>query len=166
MLSSLLRRSTVTAKSFKYAASLSSAEISLVSRTFSTFKYLKSHEYLLPTGKEGEFLVGISENAVNQLGEIVYVELPEEGETFEKGEVFGTVESVKAASDVYLPVTGEVTAINNDIVDQPELVNGLSQEEAWFVKIQADSSAFEEDSADLLGEEEYKEFVASEEQEG
>ena len=102
-------------------------------------------------------VVGLTDYAQSELGDLVFVNLPEVGDTVEAGEVFGDVESVKAVSDVYSPVTGEVTEINEELLDSPELINDDAYE-AWFIKVK-DVSGTEE----LLSAEEYEAFVASEE---
>ena len=116
-------------------------------------KYSKSHEWVKLDG--GTAVVGLTDFAQSELGDLVFVNLPEVGDTVEAGEVFGDVESVKAVSDVYSPVTGEVTEIN-ELLDSPELINDNAYE-AWFIKVK-DVSATEE----LLTAEEYKAFVESE----
>ena len=96
-------------------------------------KYNEEHEWIRVEGDEG--VIGITDYAQEQLSDIVYVELPEVGDTFERGDVFAVVESVKAASDVYMPVGGEILEINEDLEDSPELVNQDPYGEAWFVRI-------------------------------
>lgn len=118
--------------------------------------YTESHEWIRVEGDEG--LAGISDHAQEQLSDIVYVEMPDEGDEFDKGEVYATVESVKAASDVYLPVGGEILEINEALEDSPELVNQDPYGEAWFVRIAiADASELD----DLMDAEAYQEFVAN-----
>ena len=117
-------------------------------------KYSKSHEWVKLDG--GTAVVGLTDFAQSELGDLVFVNLPEVGDTVEAGEVFGDVDSVKAVSDVYSPVTGEVTEINEELLDSPELINDNAYE-AWFIKVK-DVSATEE----LLTAEEYKAFVESE----
>ena len=117
-------------------------------------KYSKSHEWVKLDG--GTAVVGLTDFAQSELGDLVFVNLPEVGDPVEAGEVFGDVESVKAVSDVYSPVTGEVTEINEELLDSPELINDNAYE-AWFIKVK-DVSATEE----LLTAEEYKAFVESE----
>lgn len=117
-------------------------------------KYSKSHEWVKLDG--GTAVVGLTDFAQSELGDLVFVNLPEVGDTVEAGEVFGDVESVKAVSDVYSPVTGEVTEINEELLDSPEFINDNAYE-AWFIKVK-DVSATEE----LLTAEEYKAFVESE----
>jgi len=102
-------------------------------------KYTKNHEWVRAEGAEAT--VGITDYAQEQLSDIVYVDLPEVGDHFDAGEVFATVESVKAASDVYLPVGGEVVASNEELEDAPELVNKDAFGVAWLVRITMDDPA-------------------------
>jgi glycine cleavage system H protein len=96
-------------------------------------KYHEEHEWVRVEGNEG--VVGISDYAQEQLSDVVYVELPEVGDSFEQGDVLAVVESVKAASDVYMPVGGEILEINETLEDSPELVNQDPYGEAWLVRI-------------------------------
>lgn len=96
-------------------------------------KYSDDHEWTQQG--DGVVRVGISDYAQNQLGDIVFVELPEVGEAFEKGQEFGTVESVKAVSELYMPVGGEITAINEALEDAPELVNNDPYAGGWMVEL-------------------------------
>jgi len=96
-------------------------------------RYAKSHEWVKKAG--AEFVVGISDHAQHSLGDIVYVDLPKIGATFAKGASFGVVESVKAASDLYLPVAGKVTAVNTALSDKPDLVNKDCYGDGWIVRI-------------------------------
>lgn len=96
-------------------------------------KFVDSHEYV--DVSDGIATIGISEYAQSQLGEIVYVELPEVGDAFDKGEVCGCLESVKAASDCYSPVTGEVIEVNEGLEDTPDLVNDDPYGEGWIFKV-------------------------------
>ena len=119
-----------------------------------TIKYSKDHEWIRIEGDEGT--VGISDYAQSSLGDIVFVELPSAGATFAKGDEAAVVESVKAASEVYSPVSGEVTAANDDVTNDPSLVNTSAMEGGWFYKIKlADVSELEA----LMDETQYKEFV-------
>ena len=119
-----------------------------------TCKYSEEHEWIRPEGDEG--LLGISDYAQDQLSDVVYVELPEVGDALEQGDIFATVESVKAASDVYMPVGGEVLEINEELEDSPELVNQDPYGEAWFVRISfADPSELDQ----LMDAEAYQAFV-------
>jgi len=102
-------------------------------------KYTDDHEWAKQDG-DG-IRIGISDYAQDQLGDVVFVELPEVGSTFAKGEEFGTVESVKAVSELYMPVGGEVTAINETLTDQPELVNTEPYTGGWMLMIKPDDPA-------------------------
>ena len=113
----------------------------------------KTHEFVVE--KEGSYVVGLTDYAVEQLGDIVFVELPEVGSEFPKGEVFATVESVKAASEIYMPVSGKILEVNEKLVEQPEILNESPFEEGWLVKIECEN--FSADSADLLDYDDYKE---------
>ncbi|TMW65031.1 hypothetical protein Poli38472_009198 [Pythium oligandrum] len=124
---------------------------------FST-KYTPQHEYIAVNGKEGT--IGITDFAQNQLGDVVYVDLPAVGNTFAKGDVFGAVESVKAASDVYAPVSGTVTAVNEELSENPHLVNEEAMTGGWFIKISLDN---ESELDELLDEAAYKEHCENEE---
>ena len=116
----------------------------------------KSHEFLLDNG-DNTFTIGLTDYAVEQLGDIVFLELPEIGTEFKKGETFATIESVKAASEIYMPISGEVVEINEEIVDSPELLNDESYENKWFVKIKSDANQVE--FADLMDYSDYKEEI-------
>ena len=115
----------------------------------------KTHEYVLEQGDTYE--VGITDYAIEQLGDIVFIELPEVGATFSKNEAFATIESVKAASEIYMPISGEVVEINEEIADSPELLNDESYENKWFVKIKSDADQVE--FADLMDYSDYKEEI-------
>jgi len=114
----------------------------------------KSHEFLLDNGN-GTYTVGLTDYAVEQLGDIVFLELPEIDAEFKKGESFATVESVKAASEIYMPISGKVVEINEPAVDAPELLNEDNWEKGWLVKIKATGNDSEQN--DLLEYEDYKE---------
>jgi glycine cleavage system H protein len=124
-------------------------------------RYAKSHEWVRVDGNEAT--VGITDYAQQELSDVVYVELPEVGDVFEKGEVFATVESVKAAADVYMPLGGEITEVNEELEDAPQLVNEDPFGAAWFARFTA-SDLSELD--DLMDAEAYEKFVAEEEAEG
>jgi glycine cleavage system H protein len=119
-------------------------------------KYSEDHEWIRVEGDEG--VIGITDHAQEELSDIVYVELPEVGDTFDKGDVFATVESVKAASDVYIPVGGEVLEINEKLEDAPEVVNQDPYGEAWFVRIAIGDPSELDDLMDADG---YRAFVES-----
>ena len=100
-------------------------------------RYAESHEWARSEGDRVK--VGITDYAQDQLGDIVFVELPEVGETFDKGEEFGTVESVKAVSELYLPVAGEVVAVNSSLEESPEKVNNKPYGDGWMIEVKADN---------------------------
>jgi glycine cleavage system H protein len=121
--------------------------------------YSQDHEWVRVEGEEA--VLGISDYAQDQLSDVVYVELPEEGDAFEKGDVFAVVESVKTASDVYTPVSGEILEINEALEDSPELVNQDPYGEAWFVRISLQDPA---ELDELMDAEAYKAFIAEQEE--
>ena len=102
-------------------------------KTPAELQYTKSHEWIKIDGDSAT--VGISDYAQDSLGDVVYVELPDLGASYEAGQPFGAVESVKAASDLYLPVGGEITEVNAPLIDQPELLNSDPYGAGWLVKI-------------------------------
>jgi glycine cleavage system H protein len=121
----------------------------------STTRYTQDHEWIRVDGKEA--VVGITDFAQEQLGDIVYVELPQIGRKLEKGEEAGVVESVKAASEVYAPVSGEVAAVNAALTDDPARVNKDAAGEGWFFKLKlADPKELDA----LMDEAGYKAFTA------
>src|SRR3712207_1059686 len=117
-------------------------------------QYTKSHEWVRIEGDTAT--IGITHHAQDELGDVVFVELPDEGATFEAGESFGTVESVKAVSDLYTPVGGEVVEVNSSLEDAPESINEDPYGEGWIVKLRTT------DEADLLSSEEYEKVVEEE----
>lgn len=96
-------------------------------------KFTKDHEWIKIEGSEA--LIGITDYAQSELGEIVFIELPAVGDTIEKEATFGTVEAVKAVSDLFMPVSGSIIAVNSDLEDKPELINENPYETAWMIKI-------------------------------
>ena len=124
----------------------------------SNARYAESHEWA--RWDDDEIVCGISDHAQESLSDVVYVELPEVGDAFEKGDIFGIVESVKAASDLYMPMGGEVTAVNDVLEDTPELVNQDPCGEGWMIRF-APSNPAQFD--DLMDADAYKTFVAEEE---
>ena len=121
-------------------------------------KYLESHEW---SRKEGDLIVcGISDHAQESLSDVVYVELPEVGATFSKGDVFGVVESVKAASDLYMSMDGEIVEINEVLEDEPELINSDPFGAAWLIKFKpSDPGQWD----DLLTPDEYQAVAEADE---
>ncbi|WP_319483928.1 glycine cleavage system protein GcvH [uncultured Cohaesibacter sp.] len=123
-----------------------------------TTYYSEDHEWVEVNGKIAT--IGITDFAQKQLGDVVFVELPEVGRELEKGEEAAVVESVKAASEVYSPIDGEVTEVNETLEDEPALVNSDAESDAWFFKIKiTDKSQLD----DLMSEADYKDFVAEQE---
>ena len=115
-------------------------------------RYAESHEW---AKLEGDTLkIGITDYAQDQLGDIVFVELPEDGDSFEKGEEFGTVESVKAVSELYMPVGGEIVSVNSVLEDSPELVNNSPYSEGWMIEVKPDDPS---EMNDLLTSDAYLE---------
>lgn len=113
----------------------------------SELKYASSHEWVEDNG-DGTVTVGITDHAQAALGDLVFVEVPEVGDTFDAGDAFAVVESVKAASDVYAPVSGEVIASNEDLADAPEIVNDQPYSDGWIAKIKMEDAAELEDLMD------------------
>lgn len=110
----------------------------------SDLKYTKDHEWVRVSGDRAH--VGITDYAQKQLGDVVYLELPEVGRTVNKGDVFGTIESVKAVSELYAPVSGEVVEVNGDLAQRPESVN-TDPHNAWMIVLKVASAG---DASDLL----------------
>ncbi len=121
----------------------------------SDLKYAKSHEWVR-LNADGTAVVGITDYAQNSLGDITFVELPDVGASFAAGESFGVVESVKAASDLYLPVAGEVLEINEALQDAPQNVNQAPYGDGWMLKIKVVNAG---DVAALLSEADYRKIV-------
>ncbi|SEA13303.1 glycine cleavage system H protein [Desulfuromusa kysingii] len=117
-------------------------------------KYTEEHEWILV--EDDIATVGITDFAQDQLGDVVFVELPEVGDNVEAGETFGVVESVKAVSDVYAPVSGEVIEINEDLLDEPETINNSPYDAGWMVKIKLSAPELLEGLMDVSS---YQEFV-------
>lgn len=118
--------------------------------------YTDDHEWIL---KESEqcFLVGITDYAQDSLGDVTFVEVPEVGTEFSKGDVFGVVESVKAASDLFMPVSGEIVEVNEDLNDSPELINDAPYEGGWIIKVKISDT----DQSHLLSPDDYSKVTGS-----
>jgi glycine cleavage system H protein len=121
-----------------------------------TYKYTKEHEWIQLNGKEGT--VGITDYAQNSLGDIVFVDLPKVGSSVEKRKVFGSVESVKAVSDLYSPVSGKVTAVNEELTSSPEKINSDAHS-TWIMKIEVSDPA---EANDLLAKDAYETYIKEE----
>jgi glycine cleavage system H protein len=122
-------------------------------------RYSESHEWVRRAGDD--MVCGITDYAQESLSDVVYVELPEVGDAFEKDDVFGVVESVKAASDLYMPMGGEITAVNEELEDAPEMVNQDPYGEGWMVHFRPSNPA---EFDDLMDADAYEVFVAQEEE--
>tara|TARA_B100000809_G_scaffold249410_1_gene280724 strand:+ start:3222 stop:3593 length:372 start_codon:yes stop_codon:yes gene_type:complete len=116
-------------------------------------KYSKDHEWIQMTDSEAR--IGITHYAQEQLGDVVYVELPAVGRIIKQGEIFGTIESVKAVSELYSPMSGEVTGVNSELVEHPELVNGKPHE-AWMIVVKPSNL---EESSELMDATAYSEHL-------
>ena len=120
-------------------------------------KYSKEHEWVRVSGNVAT--VGISDYAQDQLGEIVFVELPDEGEEFAKDDAFGVVESVKSVNDVYAPVSGRVVELNDPVVDGPEILNEDPYGEGWLIKIEISNPA---EMKELMTAKQYEAYIKEE----
>ena len=123
----------------------------------SDLKYTKNHEFIKPLG-DGTAMVGITSYAQEALGDVVFVDLPEVGASFEAGDEFGTVESVKTVSEIFMPAAGEILAVNEELEAHPEFVNEDAFGKGWMVKIKLAGPL----PADLLDAEAYKALVSEE----
>jgi glycine cleavage system H protein len=123
-------------------------------------KYSKEHEWV--AAEETVATIGITDHAQEQLGEIVYIELPSIGEKVSKDDPFGVVESVKAVSDIYAPVSGTVLEINEDLAESPEVVNEDPYGDGWLIKVRISDLG---DLDDLMDNEEYEQMIAREKEE-
>ncbi|HMG32533.1 MAG TPA: glycine cleavage system protein GcvH [Blastocatellia bacterium] len=128
-----------------------------MSNTPEDLSYTKDHEWVRVKG--GDATVGITDHAQNQLGDVVYVELPKIGDKFDAADPFGSVESVKAVSEIYMPVSGSVIEVNSSLNDAPEKVNTDPYGEGWMIRIKIDNPA-EVDA--LLSAAEYEDYIKEE----
>jgi glycine cleavage system H protein len=117
-------------------------------------KYTEEHEWVRIEGNVAT--VGITDYAQDQLGDIVFIELPEEGTEIEKGDTFGVVESTKSVSDLYVPVSGKIVSTNDPLLDSPEIVNQDPYSEGWMIRIQMSDA---KEAAELMDSEAYKSYV-------
>ena len=125
-----------------------------MSKVVAGLLYTKEDEWIKVEGDEAT--VGVSDHAQDALSDIVYLELPNVGDSFGMGDTFGVVESVKAAADLFMPISGEVTAVNEDLIDTPELVNSDPYGAAWMVKIKLSNPA---EIDDLMDADTYTQFL-------
>lgn len=116
-------------------------------------QYTEEHEYVRRTDADDEFLVGITDYAQGELGDVVYVELPQAGDTFDRMEPFGTIEAVKAVSELFCPVAGEIVEVNAALEDDPALVNSDPYGEGWMIRLRLDDAT---QLDDLLTAAEYR----------
>ena len=120
--------------------------------------YTREHEWVRIEGNKAE--IGITYHAQKALGDIVFVELPEIDDEIDSGDVFGSVESVKAVSSLFMPVSGRITAVNTELKDSPELINEECYDDGWMIRVELIKP---DESADLLSAEEYEQFLLDEE---
>lgn len=123
----------------------------------SDLTYTEEHEYLKPTDEAGVYIVGVTDYAQGELGDVVFVELPDGGASFNRMDVFGTIEAVKAVSDLYCPVQGEIVGVNAALDDDPSLVNSDPYGEGWMVKLRV---ANEGDLDELLNSDAYADHIS------
>ena len=113
----------------------------------------KSHEYIVK--QDDKYIIGLTDYAIDQLGDIVFLELPEVGDKFKKGDTFANIESVKAASEIYMPISGKIVEVNSELIDAPEKLNNDCYENGWLVKVETEAK--EDEFSDLMSYENYKE---------
>lgn len=113
----------------------------------------KSHEYIVK--QDDKYTIGLTDYAIDQLGDIVFLELPEVGDEFKKGDTFANIESVKAASEIYMPISGKIVEVNSELIDAPEKLNDDCYENGWLVKVETEAK--EDEFSDLMSYENYKE---------
>jgi glycine cleavage system H protein len=116
--------------------------------------YTKDHEWILVQDNVGT--IGITDYAQHELGDVVYVDLPEVGDAFDASEPFGSVESVKAVSEIFCPVSGEILEVNSKLEESPELINQSPHEKAWMIKIRLTNP---DELKELLSAQEYEEYL-------
>ena len=121
------------------------------------YRYTKEHEWVLVEGDTGT--VGITDHAQEELGDIVYVDLPKVGTKIEQGKSLGSVESVKAVSDVYCPVSGEVTDVNSALTEKPEMLNSDPHKGAWLIKLKLGNPA---EAESLMNAADYQAYIGAE----
>lgn len=113
----------------------------------------KSHEYIVK--QDNKYIIGLTDYAIDQLGDIVFLELPEVGNEFKKDDTFANIESVKAASEIYMPISGKIVEVNSELVDAPEKLNEDCYENGWLVKVETEAK--EDEFNNLMSYENYKE---------
>ena len=118
------------------------------------FFYTHDHEWI--NIKENNAVIGITDYAQNELGDIIFIELPSIGDSFDKGEVFGTIEAVKTVADLYMPISGEIVELNSEIESNPELINNNPFNKGWIVRIKIKNK---EECLKLLNQKEYSKII-------
>ena len=118
--------------------------------------YTPDHEWVKDLQEGGAYLVGITDHAQDELGEVVFVQLPDQGDTVSAGDVVGEIESTKSVSDLFAPVTGEITAVNDELVDSPGLLNEAPYEGGWLFTVRVDSA---DATSQLLDAQAYQQLV-------
>lgn len=126
-------------------------------RVPNNLRYTEEHEYVMETDNEGEVVVGITDYAQNELSDIVFVELPDVGASFNRMEPFGTIEAVKAVSELYSPLSGEVIAVNDSLDEEPALVNSDPYGDGWMIRLRVKVPT---EMNQLLGADEYKTLIS------
>ncbi len=126
----------------------------------SSLRYSEEHEYIRDSEEEGVVFVGITDFAQGELGDVVYVELPQPGDRYARMDSFGTIEAVKAVSELYSPVAGEIVEINESLEDDPALVNTDPYGEGWMVKLRVDDAS---QLDELLSADDYQKHIGEEE---
>ena len=118
--------------------------------------YTEEHEYLKKADEAGVYTIGVTDYAQGELGDVVFVELPSVGDTFKRMDVFGTVEAVKAVSDLYSPISGEIVAVNDALANDPSLVNSDPYGQGWMIRMRVSE---ESELDQLLGAQEYEKHI-------
>eukprot|EP01084_Bolivina_argentea_P100419 180316_1 len=143
----------------RFAASIAPRPMLAIQHSHRTFcsRFSEEHEWVKKTeGTEDGAIIGITDYAQDSLGEIVFVEFPDVGDEYTKGDVFGQIESVKAASELYMPLDGEVIEVNERLTDEPGLVNSSPEKDGWMIKIKMkDTSQFD----GMMNTAKYKEYT-------
>ena len=128
-----------------------------MSKPLKDTKYTETHEWILPDTDTGELIIGITQHAQEQLGEIVFVELPQILTRVSTGDTAGVIESVKAASDIYVPINGEIMSVNENLADNPSLINDSPYEDGWLFRMRGDLKG----AKHLLTAKQYDELIGS-----
>ena len=125
-------------------------------KTIETFKYTKEHEWIDIDSNKKYATVGISDFAQRELGDVVFIELPNVGDLFSRNDIFGTVEAVKTVADLYIPVSGKIIGINDELESNPELINSDAYGQGWIIKIELLNNS---ELGDLLDSSQYQKLI-------